>query len=115
MTILGPSNYAHPAESWLAQCSQFSTGDVHTTYSTLTRLQLDLLRRSIQDFSVEYNQSIQKCLHLPSQLEFHGAQTQVDKNEYVRITYDYPLAAAKAFSTLSEKDHFNFVYVSGEG
>ncbi|KAJ7610788.1 hypothetical protein FB45DRAFT_941632 [Roridomyces roridus] len=43
------------------------------------------------------------------------SQTQVDKNEYIRITYDYPLAAAKAFSTLSEKDHFNFVHVSGEG
>ncbi|KAF9889743.1 hypothetical protein FE257_007049 [Aspergillus nanangensis] len=33
--------------------------------------------------------------------------------EYVKITLDYPLAAAEAFSTLS--DSFNFVYVSGEG
>ncbi|GMG17492.1 unnamed protein product [Aspergillus oryzae var. brunneus] len=33
--------------------------------------------------------------------------------EYVKITVDYPLAAAKAFSGLS--DSFNFVYVSGEG
>ncbi|KAF8215830.1 hypothetical protein K438DRAFT_1799510 [Mycena galopus ATCC 62051] len=44
------------------------------------------------------------------------SQTQVSKSkEYVRITYDYPLAAAKAFSTLSENNKFNFVYVSGEG
>ncbi|KAJ7364731.1 hypothetical protein DFH08DRAFT_839846 [Mycena albidolilacea] len=41
------------------------------------------------------------------------SQTQVSKDEYIRITYDYPLAAAKAFSTLNNK--FNFVYVSGEG
>ncbi|KAJ7724257.1 hypothetical protein B0H16DRAFT_1677653 [Mycena metata] len=43
------------------------------------------------------------------------SQSQVAKDEYIRITYDYPLAAAKAFSTLSETDKFNFVYVSGEG
>ncbi|KAJ6575463.1 hypothetical protein B0H19DRAFT_1128803 [Mycena capillaripes] len=43
------------------------------------------------------------------------SQTQVSKEEYIRITYDYPLAAAKAFSTVSEKSKFNFVYVSGEG
>ncbi|KJK67403.1 hypothetical protein P875_00117165 [Aspergillus parasiticus SU-1] len=41
------------------------------------------------------------------------SQTQVSKEEYVKITVDYPLAAAKAFSGLS--DSFNFVYVSGEG
>jgi hypothetical protein len=33
--------------------------------------------------------------------------------DYVKITVDYPLAAAKAFSTLH--DPFKFVYVSGEG
>ncbi|KAL4736788.1 hypothetical protein BDV11DRAFT_210968 [Aspergillus similis] len=41
------------------------------------------------------------------------SQTLVSKEEYIKITLDYPLAAAKAFSTLS--DSFNFVYVSGEG
>ncbi|KAH8703722.1 nucleoside-diphosphate-sugar epimerase [Talaromyces proteolyticus] len=41
------------------------------------------------------------------------SQTQVSKEEYVRITVDYPLAAAKAFAGLN--DSFNFVYVSGEG
>ncbi|KAH8433773.1 putative nucleoside-diphosphate-sugar epimerases [Aspergillus melleus] len=41
------------------------------------------------------------------------SQTQVSKEEYVKITLDYPLAAAKAFAGLSEK--FNFVYVSGDG
>ncbi|EJD38869.1 hypothetical protein AURDEDRAFT_139463 [Auricularia subglabra TFB-10046 SS5] len=41
------------------------------------------------------------------------SQTEVPKDEYVRITYDYPLSGAKAFSGLS--DSFNFVYVSGEG
>ncbi|KAJ6609354.1 hypothetical protein B0H10DRAFT_2166342 [Mycena sp. CBHHK59/15] len=35
--------------------------------------------------------------------------------QYIRITHDYPLAAAKAFSSLSGSGKFNFVYVSGEG
>ncbi|KXN89370.1 hypothetical protein AN958_05743 [Leucoagaricus sp. SymC.cos] len=43
------------------------------------------------------------------------SQTQVPKSEYVRITYDYPLAAAKAFASLSTTGKFNFVYVSSEG
>ncbi|KAG8531281.1 uncharacterized protein KY384_003992 [Bacidia gigantensis] len=40
-------------------------------------------------------------------------QNDVDKELYQEITVDYPIAAAKAFSTLS--DPFTFVYVSGEG
>jgi hypothetical protein len=36
-------------------------------------------------------------------------------SEYIRITYDYPLAAAKSFSLLSNTGKFNYVYVSGEG
>lgn len=35
--------------------------------------------------------------------------------EYVEITHEYPLAAAKAFSTLHPDSPFIFVYVSGEG
>jgi len=38
---------------------------------------------------------------------------QVSKEEYVKITLDWPLVAAKEFSTLN--DHFRFIYVSGEG
>lgn len=41
------------------------------------------------------------------------SQTLVGKEEYIKITQDYPLAAAKAFSSLN--DPFKFVYVSGEG
>jgi hypothetical protein len=37
------------------------------------------------------------------------------RSEYIRITHDYPLAAAKSFSSLSGTSQFNFVYVSGEG
>ncbi|KAL5353084.1 hypothetical protein ACLOAV_001114 [Pseudogymnoascus australis] len=37
----------------------------------------------------------------------------VPKDEYEKITVDYPLAAAKAFAGLN--DPFTFVYVSGEG
>ncbi|KAJ7048885.1 hypothetical protein C8F01DRAFT_1222876 [Mycena amicta] len=33
--------------------------------------------------------------------------------EYIRIMHDFPVAAAKAFSTLGER--INFVFVSGEG
>ncbi|KAI9762607.1 MAG: hypothetical protein M1840_001200 [Geoglossum simile] len=44
------------------------------------------------------------------------SQTQVGKEEYVRITHDFPLAAARAFATLpTPGGRFNFVYVSGEG
>lgn len=44
------------------------------------------------------------------------SQTQVGKEEYVKVTKDYALRAAEAFQTLgSEEQPFNFVYVSGEG
>jgi len=43
------------------------------------------------------------------------SQSEVSKDEYIRITHDYPLAAAQAFSSLSNTGKFNFVYVSGEG
>ncbi|KAL8775544.1 MAG: hypothetical protein Q9209_000040 [Squamulea sp. 1 TL-2023] len=39
--------------------------------------------------------------------------SQVKPDEYRKITYDYALAAAKAFASLSST--FNFVYISGEG
>ncbi|KAK2811449.1 hypothetical protein FQN50_002072 [Emmonsiellopsis sp. PD_5] len=40
-------------------------------------------------------------------------QLQGAEGDYVKITKDYPLAAAKAFSGLS--DSFKFVYISGAG
>ncbi|KAF2804295.1 nucleoside-diphosphate-sugar epimerase [Mytilinidion resinicola] len=40
---------------------------------------------------------------------------KVSKPEYIKITIDYPLAAATAFSTLHPTTPFTFVYVSGEG
>lgn len=58
------------------------------------------------------------------------SQSLVDKEEYVRITKNYALAAAKSFATLrdeansgteatntkaEQKEPFRFVYVSGEG
>lgn len=45
------------------------------------------------------------------------SQNEVDKNTYVKITKEYPLAAAKSFSNLNAGSGkpFNFVYVSGEG
>ncbi|KAH8591233.1 hypothetical protein B0O99DRAFT_578946 [Bisporella sp. PMI_857] len=43
------------------------------------------------------------------------SQNAVTKEEYVKITYDYPIAAAKAFATLNSPKPFRFVYVSGEG
>jgi nucleoside-diphosphate-sugar epimerase len=41
------------------------------------------------------------------------SQNEVNKEDYVKLTKDYTLEAAKAFSGLS--DNFKFVYVSGEG
>lgn len=35
--------------------------------------------------------------------------------EYQKITYDYPLAAARAFTIPDSANPFKFVYVSGEG
>jgi hypothetical protein len=52
------------------------------------------------------------------------SQNDVSKEEYVRITKDYAVAAAKAFSSLRQPPHdstdpdakrFKFIYVSGEG
>ncbi|RDW80019.1 hypothetical protein BP6252_04657 [Coleophoma cylindrospora] len=44
------------------------------------------------------------------------SMTQVSKDEYEKITYDYPLAFAKACATLNPtSEPFKFVYVSGEG
>ncbi|OAA61765.1 nucleoside-diphosphate-sugar epimerase [Niveomyces insectorum RCEF 264] len=49
------------------------------------------------------------------------SQTAVSKEDYVTITYDYPLAAAKAFQRIpqdnkdAQRQPFRFVYVSGEG
>ncbi|KAL1691652.1 hypothetical protein GGG16DRAFT_102346 [Schizophyllum commune] len=43
-------------------------------------------------------------------------QSDVKKDEYIRITYDSPMAAAKAFAPLAgPNDPFTFVHVSGEG
>jgi uncharacterized protein YbjT (DUF2867 family) len=41
------------------------------------------------------------------------SQNEVSKEDYIKITKDYTLEAAQAFSGLS--DNFKFVYVSGEG
>ncbi|KAF2134090.1 hypothetical protein P153DRAFT_363091 [Dothidotthia symphoricarpi CBS 119687] len=43
------------------------------------------------------------------------SQNSVDKEKYVEITHDYPIAAAHAFSTLHPDSPFTFVYISGEG
>jgi uncharacterized protein YbjT (DUF2867 family) len=45
------------------------------------------------------------------------SQTKVGKEEYIKITKDYSLAAAKSFAGLSTSaSHpFRFIYVSGEG
>ncbi|KAI0467712.1 putative nucleoside-diphosphate-sugar epimerase [Xylaria cf. heliscus] len=44
------------------------------------------------------------------------SQTQVSKEDYVKITKDYALAASRAFQGLAnENEPFNFVYVSGNG
>ncbi|PTB65712.1 hypothetical protein BBK36DRAFT_5069 [Trichoderma citrinoviride] len=45
------------------------------------------------------------------------SQTKVNAQEYVKITKDYTLAAAKSFATLTTtpSEPFRFIYVSGEG
>lgn len=46
------------------------------------------------------------CAKIPD-----GADANVACRDYKKITYDYPVAAANAFTGLS--DPFKFVYVSG--
>lgn len=36
-------------------------------------------------------------------------------SEYEKITYQYPLAFARAISTTTSQNPINFIYVSGEG
>ncbi|TFA97881.1 hypothetical protein CCMA1212_010395 [Trichoderma ghanense] len=44
------------------------------------------------------------------------SQTKVSKEEFIKITKDYPLAGAEAFSTIAPNDGpFRFVFVSGQG
>ncbi|KAK1657007.1 nucleoside-diphosphate-sugar epimerase [Colletotrichum godetiae] len=44
------------------------------------------------------------------------SQNKVSKEEYVKITKDYTLEAAKAFANLPpDNEPFRFIYVSGEG
>ncbi|KAJ5767502.1 hypothetical protein N7533_000085 [Penicillium manginii] len=44
------------------------------------------------------------------------SQNSVDKEQYIKITKDYTLAAANAFSTLKPSNPpFRFIHVSGEG
>ena len=51
------------------------------------------------------------------------SQSEASKADYVKITYDYPVAAARAFAQLAGRTDgdgagsgkLNFVYVSGEG
>ncbi|KAF8215833.1 hypothetical protein K438DRAFT_1799515, partial [Mycena galopus ATCC 62051] len=68
----------------------------------------------VPDSFAEYPSSLTKLLKCADGCVWAQgtSQTQVSKEEYIRITHDYPLAAAKAFSTLSENNQFNFVYVS---
>lgn len=42
---------------------------------------------------------------------YRGELTSYLAREYITITKDYPLAAARAFNTLA--DTFKFVYISG--
>lgn len=43
------------------------------------------------------------------------SQNEVGKEDYVKITKDYPLAAAVALKDMNGDKGINFVYVSGEG
>ncbi|KAJ7613162.1 hypothetical protein FB45DRAFT_759267 [Roridomyces roridus] len=42
-------------------------------------------------------------------------QHAVSKEEYIRVTHDSPVAAAKAFAGLSNTGKFTFVHISGKG
>ncbi|KAI9750793.1 MAG: hypothetical protein M4579_006314 [Chaenotheca gracillima] len=99
-----------------------------TQLSILSRKQFDLpvddrldikkARVIVHDDYTDYPESLLKTLHGAQGCVWAQgiSQTEVSKDDYLRITHDYPLAAAKSFATLApEAGHFNFVYVSGEG
>jgi len=54
-------------------------------------------------------------LSLPHTRGHVDIQADAETREYFEITHNYPLAAARAFSTLHPSTPFTFVYVSGEG
>ena len=56
------------------------------------------------------NKEYVKAVHSQAALQANPTGRQ-----YFEITHDYPLAAARAFSTLHPESPFTFVYVSGEG
>jgi len=67
-----------------------------------------------KDFSVYEPEVLEKLKGADGCIWALGVSVvNVSKSDYVKITYDYPLAAAKAFSALSSP--FKFIYISGEG
>lgn len=102
--------------------------------STISKITV-LSRRAIPD-SIPASEKVTRIEHseftsyppeLLSRLEGHGAciwalgksSSGMNEQEYTRLTYDYPMAALKAFAKSpgirGEDGKFRFVYFSGDG
>ena len=111
--------------SVLAHVLSLPAGQV-TRLSVLSRKPVAMISDAGNPPNVKYIQHSDFSSYPPELLQdlggAHGviwalgvSQNDVSKEEYIKITKDYALAAAKAFSGLNGEKGVNFVYVSGEG
>jgi hypothetical protein len=90
---------------------------IHKDYKTYEKVLLEELKDAqgcVWAQGVSQN-DVTKEYAYPSLYHAINAPKLIRDREYYEITHDYPLAAAKAFSTLHPNSPFTFVYVSGEG
>lgn len=114
--LVGSSALTHilslPASSAITRLSILSRKPVPMASNNTSPIKINVIQHS--DF-LSYPPSLLNELQGASGViwALGVSQNDVPKDEYVKVTKDYALAAAKAFSTLNDK--VNFVYVSGEG
>jgi hypothetical protein len=88
---------------------------IHKDYKTYDKALLEELKGAqgcVWAQGVSQNAVSKECIE-PTTTPYRS-QANEDR-EYVEITHDYPLAFARAFSTVQSTTPFTFLYVSGEG
>jgi hypothetical protein len=89
---------------------------IHNDYNTYEKALLEELKDAqgcVWAQGVSQNDVTKECAHCAIHI-IHTSKLTLHR-QYVEITHDYPLAAARAFATLHPDSPFTFVYVSGEG
>jgi hypothetical protein len=92
---------------------------IHKDFKTYDKALLDELKDAqgcVWAQGISQNAVSKECVNLLySALPTSQLPNWPPYREYFEITHDYPLVAARAFSTLHPTTPFTFVYVSGEG